>query len=97
MKEQRSKPSRKLRSRQKPRNSGFGRIVEFPQVRGRTVERVELITNPDFRCVSIRFKDKTDLSVVIDPSLTFKAQFSDWKTQNQRVLKRWPPIRSEDA
>jgi hypothetical protein len=95
MKEQRSKPSRKLRSRQKPRNSRFGRIVEFPQVRGRTVERVELITNPDFCCVSIRFKDKTDLSVVIDPSLTFNTQFSDWKTHDQRVLKRWPPIHSE--
>jgi hypothetical protein len=95
MKEQRNKPSRKHRSRQKPRKPAFARIMEFPQARGRTVERVELITNPDYRCVSIRFKDKTDLSVVIDPSLTFKAQFSDWKTHDQRVLKRWPPIRSE--
>lgn len=97
MKEQRSKPSRKLRSRQKPRKPTFGRIMEFAQARGRIVERVELITNPDYRCVSIRFKDKTDLSVVIDPSLTFKAQFSDWKTQDQRVLKRWPPIRTEST
>jgi hypothetical protein len=96
MKEQRSKPSRKLRSRQKPTKSTFARIMEFPQARGRTVERVELVTNPEYHCVSIRFKDKTDLSVVINPSLTFNAEFSDWKTQDQRVLKRWPPIRSEN-
>jgi hypothetical protein len=95
MKERRSKPSRKLRSRQQPRNPIFGRIMEFPQARGRIVERVELITNPDYRCVSIRFKDKTDLSVVIDASLTFNAELSDWKTHDQRVLKRWPPIRSD--
>lgn len=94
MKEQRSKPSRKLRSRQKPGNSS-NRIMEFPQARGRTVERVELVTNAEYHCVSIRFKDKTDLSLVINPSLTFNAEFSDWKTHDQRVLKRWPPIRSD--
>lgn len=94
MKEQRSQLPRKPRSRQRPRKSTFARIMKFPQVRGRTVERVELITNPEYHCVSIRFKDKTDLSVVIDPSLTFKAEFSDWKTHDQRVLKRWPPVRS---
>lgn len=93
MKGQRSKPPRKLSSRQKPKNS-FNRIMEFPHARGRTVERVELVTNPEYYCVSIRFKDKTDLTVVINPSLTFNAEFSDWKTHDQRVLKRWPPISS---
>jgi hypothetical protein len=95
MKEQRNKSSRELHSRQKSKNYTFAGIMEFPQARGRMVERVELITNPEYHCVSIRFKDKTDLSVVIHPSLTFSAELSDWKTHDQRVLKRWPPIRSE--
>jgi hypothetical protein len=63
--------------------------MEFPQAKGRTVELVKLIANPDYHCLSIRFKDKTDLSVVIDSLFTFRANFSDWKTQDQRVIKEW--------
>jgi hypothetical protein len=35
------------------------------------------------------------LTVVIDPALTFNANFSDWKTGNQRLLMRWPTVRCE--
>jgi hypothetical protein len=31
---------------------------------------------------------------VIDPALTFRADYSEWKAGNQKVLKRWPAIRS---
>ena len=43
---------------------------------GRTVEKVELSTDSDFPCVSIRFQDNTDLTVIIDPWLTFQADYS---------------------
>ncbi|HEY4676427.1 MAG TPA: hypothetical protein VIJ01_04665 [Candidatus Angelobacter sp.] len=68
--------------------------MEFPQVKGRTVDMVELSLDSDFQCVSIRFKDKTDLTVVIDTALTFQAQYSEWKAGEQKVLKRWPAVRS---
>lgn len=79
----------------KPKKSPPDRMVVFPQAKGRVVELVELIADGDYNCVSIRFQDKTDLTVVIDPALTFKAEFSDWKTHEQRVLKRWRTVRSE--
>jgi len=83
-KQSRKKPSAKTR------RDATARLVKFPQVRGRTVEKVELSLDSDFRCVSIRFKDKTDLTVVIDAGLSFQAQYSEWKAGNQKVLKRWP-------
>jgi hypothetical protein len=43
----------------------------------------------------IRFQDNTDLSVVIDPWLTFRADYSTWMAGNQKVLKRWPVFRSD--
>jgi len=86
------KPSRKKASRKNPI---YNRRVVFPEAKGRTVELVELFTDPDFPCVSIRFDDSTDLTVVIDPVLTFSASFSKWKEGNERVLMRWPMIRSE--
>jgi hypothetical protein len=70
-------------------------LMEFPQARGRTVETVRLSADSDFHCISIRFQDNTDLTVVIDPWLTFRADYSRWKDGNQKVLKRWPVLRSD--
>ena len=58
------------------------------------VEKVALSTDSDFPCISIRFQDNTDLTFVIDPWLTFQADYSRWKDGNQKVLKRWPVVRS---
>ena len=89
----RRKPAQKARRAPK-RKASYVRLVEFPQARGRTVEKVELSADPDFPCISIRFTDNTDLTVVIDTALTFRADYSEWKAGNQKVLKRWPAVRS---
>jgi hypothetical protein len=69
-------------------------MVEFPQARGRTVEMVELNLGSDFNCINIRFQDETDLTFVISPALTFRASYFRWKDGEQKVLKRWPVLRS---
>jgi hypothetical protein len=89
------KPPRKTRRAPKQRKSRYSRLVEFPEARGRTVERVELSADSDFPCISIRFQDNTDLTFVIDPALTFQADHSEWKAGNQKILKRWPLFRSD--
>jgi hypothetical protein len=93
-KQSRKKPAQKARRDRARCDATYPRSVKFPQVRGRTVEMVELSLDSDFQCVSIRFKDNTDLTVVIDTELTLQAQYSEWKTGNQKVLKRWPVVRS---
>jgi hypothetical protein len=90
-----NKVPQKARRAQKQRKASNARLVEFPQARGRTVEKVELSTDSDFPCISIRFQDNTDLTVVIDPWLTFRADYSRWKAGNQKVLKSWPVFRSD--
>lgn len=72
-----------------------GRVVEFPHIKGRTVEKVQLFISAEYRSISICFSDKTDLRFVIDSWFTFQTDHSDWRTGNQRVLKRWPVIRSK--
>lgn len=89
-----SKTTRKDRRGPAQKKVRFPLLMEFPQVRGRTVERVELNLDSDFRCISIRFQDSTDLTFVIEPALTFRADYSKWKDGEQKVLKRWPPVMS---
>lgn len=94
MSKQSRNKSPKLRRAPKQRKPRYSRLVEFPEARGRTVKKVELSTDSDFPCISIRFQDNTDLTVVIDTALTFQADYSRWKAGNQKVLKRWPVFRS---
>jgi len=86
------KRASKARRTPKQKNVRYPHLVEFPQARGRTVEMVELNIDSDFHCISIRFQDNTDLTFLIDPALTFRADYSRWKTGKQKVLKRWSPI-----
>jgi len=90
-----TKISQKSRPAPKQRKTSSSRVVQFPEVRGLTVEKVVLSTDSDFPCVSIRFQDNTDLSVLIDPWLTFQVDYSRWKAGNQKILKRWPVFRSD--
>ncbi len=96
MKKQSRKKSRQtLRPAPKQRKSHYDHVVVFPQAKGQTVELLQLIADPDQHCVSIQFQDQTDLTLVFDQRMTFKANYSDWKTGDQRVLKLWPGIRNE--
>lgn len=94
-KQSRNKAPRKSRRAPKQPKTRNSRLVEFPEVKGLMVENVALSTDSDFPCISIRFQDKTDLTVVIDPWLTFQADYSRWKDGNQKILKRWPVFRSD--
>lgn len=90
-----NKAPRKGRGAPKECKASHSRLVEFPEARGRVVEKVELSTDSDFPCISIRFQDNIDLTVVINPRLTFRVDCSSWKAGKQKVLKRWPVFRSD--
>jgi hypothetical protein len=68
--------------------------VPFPQVRGKTLADVYLTTDRDISCVILCFDDNTELVLDIEPCLSFAADYSDWKTGNERIIKRWPRVRS---
>jgi hypothetical protein len=71
------------------------KFVEFPQMKGRTVEMIELFTAGEYHCICVRFQDKTALNLAIDLGFTLKADYDDWKTGDGRRIKGWPPIVSE--
>ena len=80
--------SKSVRKRYKPPNS----LSTFPEMKGRTVERIDVCLSSDYHSVSVRFEDKTDFTVEIDTRLVLTALHSDWKTGNMRVLRRWPAM-----
>lgn len=83
----------RLRSRNNDKNA-YRNLIHYPQAKGKTVEDVEFSTSPNYHNISINFQDKTSLNLSIETALTLEADYSNWKTGNQRVLRAWRPIRS---
>ena len=78
-------PSRKTRSKS-----------DFPEVRGKVVEAVELRPTDTGYEIGVLFTDRTYLGFEIEPRMSFTVtpELSDWKTGNYKPLKRWPPLSS---
>jgi hypothetical protein len=72
-------------------------VVNFPQVKGRIIERVELSISADDYSIDICFQDKTALhfDIDIERCISVTPDYADWKTGNWRSLKRWKPIHSK--
>jgi len=66
--------------------------LRFDQIKGKTVEFIEMRADADYPCVEISFEDKTALLFLLDTRMTMEPKYSDWKTGNQRVLRQWPAV-----
>jgi len=70
------------------------RTRQFPQIKGKIVDDVELSLSTDYRAVDIRFADKTALTLSIEPCFQLTPVLADWKTGDYKLLKRWRPVLS---
>jgi hypothetical protein len=64
------------------------------EVQGKTVDFAELWMDHDNRSVTLWFQDKTCLHFCLEPGLSVQTDYFDWKSGEQRVLKRWPAVHS---
>ncbi|PYP82145.1 MAG: hypothetical protein DMG65_27060 [Candidatus Angelobacter sp. Gp1-AA117] len=55
---------------------------------------MEFFTTPEYHSLTLYFEDETALTLVLDLCFLVSASFSDASTGEQRILKRWPVIRS---
>ncbi len=74
----------------KPWRKPKRQLLRFDEVKGKTVEFIEMSADADFPCVEIGFEDKTALLVLVDARVTMEPEYSEWKKGNQRLLRRWP-------
>ena len=70
-------------------------IYRLEEIKGKTVDLVQIFTAGESHSIAVRFQDKTTLHFVIDPGFTLETEYADWKTGNWRPIKRWPLIHSE--
>ena len=66
------------------------KISRLPQVKGKILEALEFISAPEYKGISLSFRDKTFLDLKIEASFKVKADYVNQKTGKHRELKRWP-------
>ncbi len=71
--------------------------IEFPEVKGKTVEEVKLYLHDDDTSISIHFADKTHLNFSLEPRITVRTSLADLATGDWRGIKAWPVMMSESS
>jgi len=61
---------------------------------GRVLKRVEIYTATGHHSLTLDFEDKTSLTLLLDPCLFISAELSDISSGSERIVKRWPTIKS---
>ena len=70
------------------------RRVRFEEVKGKTVERIEVNVDGGHYNIDIHFTDKTGLILDVEPFVAVFPYLGDWKTGERKMLKEWKPIKS---
>jgi hypothetical protein len=68
---------------------------DFPEVKGKIIDTVELSVENDYYGISIRFQDKTALTFTIESGLVTFPEYADWTDGEEKTLKRYEPVRSK--
>lgn len=86
----RIRPRRSLRERKIPGR----RLMEFPAVKGKTIDKIELLTSAEYHCITLDFHDQTVLNLAIQPGFAIRGELQRREKGERRTLAEWPPIQS---
>jgi hypothetical protein len=68
---------------------------DFPEVKGKIVEAVEVTVTSEYYGITVRLPDKTTLNFVMEPCVFAFPVYSDFISGEEKILKQYRPIRSE--
>jgi hypothetical protein len=68
---------------------------DFPEVKGKIVDSVEITVESDYYGISVRFQDKTSLTLVMESCIFGFPIYEDWTSGEAKLLRQYRPIRSE--
>lgn len=90
----RNKQSTKTRPKHSTSSSWLRKILRFPQAKDKIIESMEFSTELGYHCISVNFTDKTSLNFEVEARFVVETDYSNWKTGNQRLIRRWRPVQN---
>ncbi|MCU1305249.1 MAG: hypothetical protein JWQ87_5533 [Candidatus Sulfotelmatobacter sp.] len=72
------------------------RIHEYPEVVGKTVAKITVTNESDWRTITVKFTDNTAIHFGIRPFIQIEPEHVDWTTGNGKVLRSYPFVHERD-
>ena len=57
-------------------------------IKGKVLVAISISNELDCRYLSLEFEDKTELTITLETRLTGKLELFDWKTGDQRLIRK---------
>ena len=70
-------------------------IHEYPEVIGKTVAKITVTNESDWRNITVKFTDNTAFHVAIRPFVQMEPEHVDWTTGDARILRSYPFVREK--
>ena len=70
-------------------------VADFPEVRDKIVDSIELSADRNYYGITIRFQDKTTFSFISEPCVVTFPVYSDWTDGEEKPIKRYEAVRSK--
>jgi hypothetical protein len=67
-------------------------IIELDGVIGKTVEKITVTNESDFRVITVRFADRSAIHFTLHPRIEIEPELVDWTTGDGETLKEYPTI-----
>jgi len=69
-------------------------VADFPEVKDKLVENIEVFSNSEYYAITIRFQDRTALNIALETAVFAFPVLSDWTDGEQKILKEYKSVRS---
>jgi hypothetical protein len=70
-------------------------IHEYPEVIGKTVAKITVTNESDWRNITVKFTDNTAFHVAIHPFVQMEPKHVDWTTGDAKILRSYPFVREK--
>ena len=71
------------------------RVADFPEVKGKIVNAVEVHADHEYYGITICFQDETTLSFTVEPCVVAFPVYAGWENGEEKTIKKYKPVRSK--
>ena len=69
--------------------------ADFPEVKDKIIDGVEVSSDNEYFGITITFQDKTTLTLIVEPCVAIFPVLADWTDGEEKTLKKYKPVRSK--
>ena len=70
-------------------------IIEIDGVIGKTIEKITVTNELDFRAITVRFADRTAIHFTLHPRIEIEPELVDWTTGDGKLLRSYAFVREK--